>query len=211
MLHGDVGELQRRLDKITLLLVQTARVGHVLHQIVELILGDGHLALAFGEPGGPLADGGQHHRHRGEKAHKKAQRTGGAQAEPLAVFFRNGLGEHLPYEEQYQRGGQGAPRHGAHAPPVGHQQGDHRRGGQVGDIGADQDRGDGPVEVVQHPHGFFCPVVALLQPDPDTVAGHGGEGRLREGEIHRHAHQCEDKKDRQPTAIIHREEPPLAF
>ena len=77
MLDRDVAEFQRGLHKVALLLVERAGVGHVLYDVVQLVLGDGDLPVPPRMLCGESPDTGQDGGKRGKKAHKKAQRTGG--------------------------------------------------------------------------------------------------------------------------------------
>ena len=204
MLHGDVAELEGILYEIALFLVEGACVGHVLDDVIELLLGDGDLPVALCESRSSLADGREELRERLENAHKKAQRTCGVQAQPLAVSLCRGFGEHLAEEKEHKRRCDGAPHGCAHAEPARYEDRDDGGGAQMDDIRPDEDRRDREIEFVQHLKGALRTCVAPLAPGPQARTGYRGESRFRGGKIYGAGQKKDQRGYGKPTAIIHR-------
>ena len=64
----------------------------------------------------------------------------------------------------------------------------------MGDVGADEDRGNGAVKVVEYVKGLFCFRLAALLPNFQLRAGDRGEGRFRHGEIRRKREKDENEE-----------------
>ena len=149
-LHRHLAELQGGGNELALLFVQAALLGHVLDDIVELILGDGDLRLARGQGGGAAPDQGQQGGEGPEQDHEEAQGPGGGLAEPLRILFGDALGQHLPGKEDHDSGHDGAHGHGAQPPETGNRHGDQGGRRDMYDVGADEQGADGPVKMIQH-------------------------------------------------------------
>ena len=149
-LNGRLAELERRGDKLAPLLAETAVLGHVLNDVVYLVLGDGYLGVGLHEAGRKVADGRQNCRYRPQNAHKKAQRTGHCQGQSLAVFFSNAFREHFAHEKDHDGHDYRAQSDGAQSPDAGDIDRDDARRGDVHDVCTDKNTADGTVEVIQH-------------------------------------------------------------
>ena len=199
----DVPELQRGGDQLPLLLVEAALLGHVLDDVIELVLGDGLLRVAGGMAGRRLPQRGQNPAERAEKAHEKHQRAGGRQGQLVRELLGDALGQHLAREKDHDRGDERADGNRAQAPAARDRERDKGGGGNMYDIGADQNRGDRLVEVVEHIEGLSGPGVPPLLGEPDTRTRARGERRLGRGEVHRAEQQQYGIEKRQSTAILH--------
>ena len=172
-----------------MLLTQTAFLGHVLDDVVKLILGDGYLRVAFDEAGGKVADGGQEHGKRLKQPHEDAQAPRNGERDGFTVLFRNALRQHFAGEEYHEGRDEGADRDcstdvaAACGNKLRHGYGDDRCGADVNDVGAYEDRGYCTVEVIKHPKGFLCTTVSAVGSGFDAHFRNGGYRGLRQSEI----------------------------
>ena len=214
-LDRDLAELKRGRDQVALLLVEAALFGHVLDDIVYLILGHRRLAVAWGESCRRLTDLRQKLGKRGKELHKEYKYAGAAFCKALAVLFGDALGEHLTCEKHHYRSDDSAQRNGAEPPYSRDRDGHKRSRGNMYDVGTYQQSADCHVKIV---HNIQCSLRAgltALGGDLYLGARRGGERRLRHGK----EHCAEEQRNRdypggkfgrrlsrylrQSTAIIH--------
>ena len=195
-LHRHVAEAQGPHDQFPLVGVQLSLVGHGLDDVIQLILRHRDLSIAAGQLRRGLANGGQQGGEGGENAHKKAQRSGRSQREALAVLFGDALRQHFAQQKHGHGGDGGAQRHGAQAPAPRDQDGDVGRRRQVDDVGADEDGGNGFVEMLGDPDGVFGAPVAPVQGCAQPGTAHRGKGGLADGKIARGQQQKQDEYGR---------------
>ena len=183
-LDRDVAELQRRGDQLALLFVKAAFLGHVLDDIVQLVLGDRDLRVALGELRRAAADRRQQRRERREKLHQHAHRARAGEQQLFAVLLAQALRQHLAEEKHDDRGDDRAEGDEAQSPAPRDRHGHDRGDGDMYDVRTDQDRGDRAVEVIEQEQRVLRPRIAAFGRRFDLRARRGGHGRLGDGEIH---------------------------
>ena len=203
-LNGDVAELERGGYQVALILVKAALLGHVLDDVVQLILRDGDLAVAGGELRGCLTYPCQQLRERGEKLHKEAEHRRAGESESIAVLLCDALGEHLTGKEHNDSGNDRTYRHGANAPFLCYREGDDRGCGDMYYIGADKQGADGQIKIIQHIESLFCPEVAAFGRRLNAAARCGGHRSLRNSKKCGAYKKQRGNYPRQSTAIIHK-------
>ena len=198
-------KLQSRAYKLAALLIEAALFGHILNDIVYLILGDGYLRIGLGKLCGEIAYRRQQRCKRLENGHEKPQRTGNRQRQPLAVFLRDALGQHLAGKEHDQRHYKRADRNRAayareHAR---YRKRSYARRGKMYDICAYEYARYRKVKVVEHLQRPYCFCLAALGADLYPDLGDRGKRGLRHGKIRRAQDKQNYDYQRQSTGIVH--------
>ena len=199
-----VAESQGGMHEIPLLGVQVALVGHVLDDVVELILRDRDLAVALGEAAGELADLGEDEGDRRQKVHEEHQGGRRTQGQAEAVLLGDALGQHLAHEEDHKGRDEGADRYRAEAPAAGDENRHIGRAAEMYDVGADENGGDGLIKMLADVHGLVGPAVSPLHGGLQPDAADSGKAGLADGKVVRKEQQGENDKDGQYTPIIHK-------
>ena len=203
-LRRQIAEGQGGMHEIPLLRVQVALVRHVLDDVVELVLGDGDLAVALGEAARELTDLGKDEGNGRQQVHEEHQGGRRAQGQPEAVLLGDALGQHLTHEEDHEGGDEGAESHRAEAPAAGDEDRHIGRAAEMYDVGADENGGDGLIKMLADVHGLVGPAVSPLHGGLQPDAADSGKAGLADGKVVRKEQQGENDKDGQYTPIIHK-------
>ena len=119
-----------------MLRTDTAGLGHILYDSVDLVLGDGYRRIAFGQPAGKVSDRGENRRCRPEDSVQEHKRPDAAERKFLTILFGNALGKHLS-EKEYKKGcHERADCYRADSPDAGHLHSNDRRGPEMGYVRA---------------------------------------------------------------------------
>ena len=183
-LHGHVAELQRRRDQLSLILVQRARFGHILDDVIEFIFGNGGFRLSREKLRGRIADDGKERGERPQNSHQEAKQRSRGQTDGLSILSCDAFGQHFR-EEKYGKGSQ-QRRQGdrGNAPDPGDVYSNDGRCGKMGNIRTDQDRCDSPVNVLRHVKRFLRTGISPVHPGSQPGAGDGCESGFRERKEH---------------------------
>ena len=183
-LDRDVAELERGGDQLSLLGIERALLGHVLDDVVKLILGDGDLRVALRELRRAVADRREQRREGRKELHQQAHQPRAAQQQLFIILFAQTLRQHFAGEEHDDRRDDRAERNSVQSPSSGDRDGHDRGDGDMYDVRTDQYRGDRAVKMVQQIQGVFRPRVAALRRRLDPDARNRSHGRFGNGKIH---------------------------
>ena len=142
--------------------------------------------------------------HRREHRHDRALTIGAtASAMRSAIDDGVGLGQHLGEHHHQHRHHHGGIGDAGIAEEIEQQAGRQRRGGDIGEVVAEQDRADQPLAGEQQAVDDAGAVVAILFQGVHAGARRRGQRRLRAGEEGRDDQQAEDGAKRNAQAQRH--------